>query len=343
MGRTCLTIILAAGEGKRMRSALPKVAHRLAGRSMLEHVLAAASALGGKQAVVVGPRMEAVEGLLRAANPSAELFVQPERLGTAHAVLAARRAFESGVDDVLVLFGDTPLVRRETLERLRRPLADGAAIAVLGFRAQDPTGYGRLIVRNGVLEAIREEKDASPDERAVTLLNGGAMAIAGRLLPDLLDEVGNRNAEGEYYLTDAVAIARGRGLKAVALEGDEEEVLGVNTRAQLAAAEAVLQRRMRQAAMEGGASLMAPETVFLSYDTVLARDVTVEPNVVFGPGVSVGEGAVIHAFSHLEGARVAPGASIGPFARLRPGSDVSEGARVGNFVEVKAARIEAGA
>jgi len=342
--RSAAIIILAAGEGTRMRSARPKVAHAIAGRPMIQHVLSTAAGIeGSRRAVVVGPGMAEVEALARAADPEMRGFTQAERLGTAHAVLSARAVLQEGADDILVLFGDTPLVRRETLERLRAPLREGAAVAVLGFEARDPAGYGRLLVADGMLEAIREEKDASEAERRVTFCNSGVMALDGRLALDLLDAVGNRNAKGEYYLTDVVAIARRGGRPVVALEADEEEVLGVNTRAQLAGAEAVLQRRLRAAALEAGVTMIAPETVFLAHDTALARDVVVEPNVVFGPRVSVGEGAVIHAFSHLEGASVAPGASVGPYARLRPGADLAPGARVGNFVEIKAARVGEGA
>jgi bifunctional UDP-N-acetylglucosamine pyrophosphorylase/glucosamine-1-phosphate N-acetyltransferase len=258
-------------------------------------------------------------------------------------VLAARAAIAVGADVILVLFADTPLLRPETLQRMRAPLAEGAAVAVLGFRAADPTGYGRLLVEGGALLAIREDKDATAAERAVDLCNAGVMALAGGEALALLEAVGSDNAKGEFYLTDVVALARARGLAAVALEADEAEVQGVNDRAQLAAVEAALQQRLRAAAMAGGATLVAPETVFLAMDTVLGRDVVVEPNVVFAAGVTVGEGVHIRAFSHLDGAKVAAGAIVGPYARLRPGADIGPGAHIGNFVEIKNATVGAGA
>ncbi|MBN8999872.1 MAG: bifunctional UDP-N-acetylglucosamine diphosphorylase/glucosamine-1-phosphate N-acetyltransferase GlmU [Rhizobiales bacterium] len=342
--RNALAILLAAGEGTRMRSALPKVMHPVAGLPMVGHVLAAAGAAGiDRFAVVVGPGVEALRTFVAKRAPEAALFEQTERRGTAHAVLAARAAIEAGADDVLVLYGDTPLVRPETLARLRAELAKGAAVVVLGFRPADPTGYGRLIEDGGRLVAIREEKDASAEERRIGFCNAGLMAFAGATVLSILDAIGNANAKGEFYLTDAVEVAHARGLPVVAIEAAAEEVAGVNTRAELAAVEAVWQGRARRAAMLAGVSLQAPDTVFLSHDTRLAPDVTVEPNVVFGPGVSVESGAVIHAFSHLEGAHVAAGAAVGPFARLRPGAALAERAKVGNFVEVKNAAIGEGA
>ena len=342
--RKVLSVILAAGEGTRMRSALPKVLHRVAGRPLVEHVLRAAVALGpGARAVVIGPDMEAVAGAVSAVDPAARVFVQSERLGTAHAVLAARQALQDGADDLLVLFGDTPFLTPGTLGRLRAAVAAGAAVAVLGFRPPDPTGYGRLVVRDGALEAIREDRDASDEERAIGLCNAGVMAFDGRAALALVERIGCDNAKREYYLTDAVALARADGLAVAAIEAEAREVMGINTRAQLAEAEAVLQGRLRDAAMAAGVTLVAPETVFLAADTALGRDVVVEPHVVFGPGVTVEEGAVIHAFSHLEGAHVGRGASVGPFARLRSKARLGPKARVGNFVEVKAAEIGDGA
>src|SRR6266571_9456020 len=342
--RTCLTIALAAGEGTRMRSSRPKVLHAIAGRSLLAHVLAAVdSAPGAAIAVVIGPGQEAVAAEVGRLAPSARVFVQGERRGTAHAVLAAREAIAERFDDVLVVFTDTPLLRRETLDRLRGAIADGAAVAALGFRAADPAGYGRLVIRSGELVAIREDKDASAEEREIAFCNAGLMALDGKLALKILEAVGDRNAKREYYLSDAVEVARKMGLKTVALEAEEDEVRGINTRAQLAEAEAALQQRLRQAALEAGVAMVAPETVFLAADTVLGRDVTIEPHVVFGPGVVIEEGATVHAFSHLEGAHVGKGASVGPFARLRPGTRIGAKAKIGNFVEVKASEIEAGA
>ena len=327
-----------------MRSRTPKVLHAVGGRSLLAHVLAATGeAAPGATAVVVGPDHAAVADAARKTCPDAEIFVQQERRGTAHAVLAARAALARGFDDVVVVFGDTPLLRAETLLSLRAMLADGVAVAVLGFRPADPTGYGRLLTEGERLVAIREHKDASAAERAVGLCNGGVMALDGRHALAILERIGTRNAQNEYYLTDAVEVAATMQLRAVALECDEDEVRGINTRAQLAEAEAVLQRRLRTAAMDAGVTMVAPETVFLAADTQFGRDVTIEPNVVFGPGVVVEDDAVIHAFSHLAGAHVGKGASVGPFARLRPGTRLGAGTRIGNFVETKAADIAAGA
>lgn len=342
--RSCLTVVLAAGEGTRMRSDLPKVLHRAAGRSLIAHVLASAGGAGSSAlAVVVGPGREDVADEARRIAPEGKVFVQAERRGTAHAVLAAREAIGTDFDDVLVVYGDTPLVRPETLKRLRAPLGHGASVVVLGFEARDPTGYGRLISRGDNVVAIREEKDASDEERAIRLSNGGLMAISGAKALELLEKIGDRNAKGEFYLTDVVEVAVMSGLAVAVEAAPEDEVQGVNTRGQLAEVEAALQRRLRAAAMEGGATLVAPETVFFSHDTRLGRDVVVEPNVVFGSGVTVADRAVIHAFSHLEGASVGEGVSIGPFARLRPGAKMAAGSKAGNFVEVKNAEIGEGA
>lgn len=342
--RSCLAIVLAAGEGTRMRSTLPKVLHVVAGRTLLAHVLTALAKAGGTQtAVVVGPDREDVAAEAKRVAPSAQTFVQTERRGTAHAVLAAKEAIKKGAADVLVIFGDTPLILPETLARLRVALIDGTAVAVLGFRPADPTGYGRLVTQGNELLAIVEEADATDEQRAITLCNGGLMAIAGKHALAILEKIGNANRKGEFYLTDAVAVARGMTLKAAALEVSEDEVSGINTKAQLAAAEAVTQQRLRVAAMEAGVTLVAPETVHLSADTKLGKDVTVEPYVVFGPGVTVEDGATIRSFSHLQGAHVGKGAIVGPYARLRPGAKLEENVHIGNFVEVKEALIEAGA
>jgi bifunctional UDP-N-acetylglucosamine pyrophosphorylase/glucosamine-1-phosphate N-acetyltransferase len=342
--RSCLVIVLAAGEGTRMRSARAKVLHRLAGRSMLAHVLASVAGFGGgSTAVVVGPGQDAVAEEAKCLMPEAECFVQHERRGTADAVLAAKSAIARQPDDILIVYGDTPLIRPETLKRLREPLVAGAAVAVLGFRPADPTGYGRLITQGERLIAIREQADASEAERAIDLCNAGMMALAGKTALAILERIGNANRKGEYYLTDAVEIARGMQLEAVAVEVEEDDVRGINTKKELAEAETVAQQRLRQAALDAGVTLVAPETVFLSADTKFGKDVVVEPYVVFGEKVSVEDGAVIHAFSHLVGAHVGKGASVGPFARLRPGTRLGEGTRIGNFVEVKEATIEAGA
>ncbi len=327
-----------------MKSALPKVLHEIAGVAMLTHVMEAAQASGlSDTALVIAPGMSAVEETARGLEPNVQLFVQDTQLGTAHAVLSARAALEEFTGDVVILYGDTPLIRPETLTQIRSALKDGADLAVLGFEAEDPTGYGRLITdKMGTLIAVREEKDANREERAVTLCNSGVFAFRGENLLSLLDRIGNDNAKGEYYLTDAVELAHGEGLSTTVVICEEREVMGVNSKVQLAAAEAGVQERLRVQAMEDGATLIAPETVFLAKDTKLGRDVIVEPNVIFGPGVTVEEGARIRAFSHLEGAHVGKGAIVGPFARLRPGTDLGPEVRVGNFVEVKNARMEEG-
>ncbi len=341
-------VILAAGKGTRMASNRPKVLHELAGRPMLGHVLAAVESLAPERVVVVvGPGMEAVAETA-APHPT---VVQEPQLGTGHAVLAAREALAGyhgpeGGGDVLVLFGDTPLVTAETLARmatLRR--GKGAPVLVaLGFRAAEPGAYGRMVLDpEGNLLRIVEAADANAEDLALDLCNGGLMLGHGPSLFDLLSRVGDDNAKGEYYLTDVAGLATAEGLATRVAEAPEEEILGVNSRAELAAAEAVLQRRLRQAAMAAGATLIDPGSVWLCHDTVLGRDVVVEPGVFFGPGVRVGDGARIRAFCHLEGATVADGAQVGPYARLRPGAELGEGSRVGNFVEVKNATLGAGA
>ncbi len=336
-------VVLAAGKGARMKTDLPKVLHKLAGRPMIAHVLANLAPLGCERVVVViGPGMEGVAAAV-ALHATA---LQEEPLGTGHAVLAARAALQGFAGDVLVVYGDCPFISSATIGKLiaRRRAADHPAVVVLGMRPADPAQYGRLIVGdNGMLEAIVEFRDASAEQRAITLCNSGVMAIDGKRLFAMLDRVGNANAKGEYYLTDIVAIARADGAACAVVEAPADELIGINSRAELAAAEAILQDRLRAQAMEDGATLTDPQTVFLSFDTRLGRDVMVGPNVVFGPGVEVADGAEIKAFCHLEGAKIAAGAAIGPFARLRPGTVVGERARIGNFVEVKNANLGPGA
>jgi bifunctional UDP-N-acetylglucosamine pyrophosphorylase/glucosamine-1-phosphate N-acetyltransferase len=342
--RSCLAIVLAAGEGTRMRSRRPKVLHEIARRSLLAHVLGAVRAAGAAaSAVVIGPDSEAIAGEARRVLPEAEIVLQAERRGTADAVLAAKAAIARGADDVLVIFGDTPLISPPTLVRMREALAEGAALVVLGFRPIDPTGYGRLVVENGELVAIREELDANAAERAIALCNGGSMAFAGKTALEILTRIENNNRKNEFYLTEAVAVARSMKLKAVAIETEEDDVRGINTKAQLAQTEAVCQQRLRQAAMDAGVTLVAPETVFLAADTKFGRDVVVEPFVVFGPGVTIEDEALICSFSHMERAHVGRGARVGPFARLRPGARLGAEVHIGNFVEIKEAVIEDGA
>src|SRR5882757_3380589 len=340
--RSSLTVVLAAGEGTRMRSAIPKVLHPVAGQSLLAHVLGAApKGTGAELAVVVGPDHEAVAKEAKRIRPDALTFIQRERLGTAHAVLAARDAIARGADDLLVVFGDTPLISAATFARLRAPLKNGAALAVLGFRAADPTGYGRLLVEGEKLVAIREQADASPAERAIKLSNAGVMAFDGRKALEIIEKIGNANAKGEYYLSDAVAVVREMGLEAVVIETSEDEVRGINTKAQLAEAEHVMQARLRKAALDAGVTMIAPDTVFLAADTSFGSDVTIEPFVVIGPGVTIADGAVIRSFTHIVQSSIGKNASIGPYARLRPKTSVGDGAKIGNFVETKAATLEA--
>ena len=342
--RSCLAIVLAAGEGTRMRSSKPKVLHTVAGRSLLAHVLAAVAEAGvTSTAVVIGPGQHQVDAEAKRIVPNAATFTQQQRRGTAHAVLAAKAEIGKPVDDILIVYGDTPLIRPDTLSRLRAALAQGAAIAVLGFRPADPKGYGRLIMAGDELVAIREEADANPSEREIDLCNGGIMAFAGKSTLAILERIGDANSKHEFYLTDAIEIARGMKLRAVAVEVEEDDVRGINTKGQLAEAEAVAQKRLREAALSAGVTLIAPETVFLCADTKFGKDVVVEPFVVFGEKVTVEDGAVIHSFSHLVGAHVGKDVSVGPFARLRPGAELGEGVHIGNFVEIKAAVIEAGA
>jgi bifunctional UDP-N-acetylglucosamine pyrophosphorylase / glucosamine-1-phosphate N-acetyltransferase len=343
-GRTSLTIVLAAGEGTRMRSALPKVLHPVAGQPLLAHVLnAVPHGTGAATAIVIGPNHEAVAAEARRVRPDAVTFIQRERLGTAHAVLAAREAIARGADDLLVVFGDTPLISTATFERLRAPLKQGAALAVLGFRAADPTGYGRLVVDGDRLVAIREHAEANAAERAITLCNAGVMAFDGRKALEIIEKIGHANVKSEYYLTDAVTVVRNLNLEAIVIETSEDEVRGINTKAQLAEAEQVMQSRLRKAALDAGVTMIAPETVYLAADTTFGNDVTIEPFVVIGPGVSIADGAVIHSFSHIIQSSIGKKALVGPFARLRPGTSLGEGVKIGNFVETKAATLEAGA
>ncbi len=336
-------IVLAAGLGTRMESRLPKVLHPLAGRPMIGHLMETLAGVDLERiVVVVGDGMEAVAEAV-APHPT---VVQKERLGTGHAVRTACEAVDAFDGTVLVLCADTPLVSRQTLMRMldARRAAPRPAVVVLGFRPSDPGPYGRLIIgEDGTLQAIVEAGDATPGQAAIALCNAGVMAIDSGLLPGLLARVGTDNARGEYYLTDIVAMARGDGLACALVEGDEAELIGVNSRADLARAEAVVQQRLRAAAMAGGATLADPETVYFSHDTRLGRDVTVGPHVVFGPGVAVGDDVEIRAFCHIEGARIAAGARIGPFARLRPGADIAAEAHIGNFVEIKNTTVETGA
>ena len=340
-----LIVLLAAGKGVRMQSDLPKVLHAIGGRPMLAHTVAAGQAAGANRlALVVGPEAGLVRAEAARIAPGIEIFEQPVQAGTGDAVLAARAALERHRGDVLVMFADTPLVEAATLRKLIATLDAGAHLAVLAFEPADPTGYGRLIAdASGRITAVREHKDASDAERDIGLCVAGAMAFRVSAVAGLLSRIGNKNAGGEYYLTDAIAIAASEGLIAKPVLCSVDEAAGVNSRAQLAAAEAMFQARARRKAMDEGATLIAPETVWFSFDTAIGRDVTIEPNVFFGPGVVVEDGAQILANCHMTGTRVRKGARVGPFARFRPGADIGPGAHIGNFVEVKNSTVEAGA
>lgn len=336
-------IILAAGKGTRMESDLPKVLHHLAGAPMLLHVMKSSATLEPERLVIIaGHGADAVGAVARDYSETAQVVLQSEQLGTGHAVSQAKSALADCTGDVIVLYGDTPFVRPETLQALlaARKTAD---IVVLGFQAANAGRYGRLVMQGSAVLRIVEYKDASEQERAITFCNSGVICAKADVLFSLLEAVGNDNASKEYYLTDIVQLANDRNLSVAAVHCDEAETMGINSRAELAQAEASFQSRTRMEMMALGVSLTAPETVYFAYDTVLGRDSQVEPNVVFGPGVTVENGARIRAFSHLEGCHISSGAVVGPYARLRPGTELAENVRIGNFVEIKNARIEDGA
>ena len=334
-------VVLAAGAGTRMKSATPKVLHPLAGWPMLRHVLENVARLGPAKVVgVVAPGAKAVAAAF-APHPT---VVQAKPLGTGHATKAALGQLKGHRGPVLVVFGDAPLVTSETMRALIVACArEKAAVGVLGFTAADPTPYGRLIVRDGELEKIVESRDAVGAEREVDFCNSGVMCLEGGLLAELLAGIGNQNVKGEYYLVDAVAVARGLGHHAIAVEGEEEEFQGINSRGELAVAEASLQWRLRAAALDAGVTMTDPATVWLAADTKFGTDVSIGPNVHFGPGVTVASNVEIRAFCDIEGGRIGKGAIVGPFARIRPGSDVAEDVHIGNFVELKATRMGRGA
>lgn len=335
-------IVLAAGMGTRMNSELPKVLHQVASAPLLHHALTAGRALEPSRVVVVaGHGAEAVKTSALAFDEAVEVVVQEPQLGTAHAVVCAAPLLADATGDAIVLYGDTPFIRPETLEAMVEARKSNAVV-ILGFEARDPGRYGRLIVQGETLEKIVEYKDATEAERAVTLCNSGVVCADVKTLFDLVAQVGNDNAAGEYYLTDIVALARAAGLSAGVVICDEAETLGVNTREQLAQAEATFQTRARRDALENGVTLTAPETVFFALDTYVGRDTTIAPNVFFGAGVTVESEAEIKSFCHLEGCHISRGASVGPFARLRPGAELAEDVHVGNFVEIKNAILDEG-
>ena len=340
---TTALIILGAGMGTRMNSDMPKVLHEIAGAPMLVHAMKSGAALApAKTVVVAGHGAALVEKAAKAYDPDVMIAIQSEQLGTAHAVNQAKDALDGFEGDALVLYGDTPFIQPQTLAAMAAARLTHD-IVVLGFKAADPGRYGRLIMQDDQLDRIVEFKDASDRERAVTLCNSGVVSANAPVLFDLIDAVGNDNAAGEYYLTDIIGIARARGLTATVVSCDEAETLGINSRAELAGAEALFQSNARAAALADGVTLTAPDTVFFAHDTVIGRDTVVEPNIVFGPGVTVESGATIRAFSHLEGCHVSRGAIVGPYARLRPGAELAEHTKVGNFVEIKNAVVAEGA
>ncbi|MBT3549952.1 MAG: bifunctional UDP-N-acetylglucosamine diphosphorylase/glucosamine-1-phosphate N-acetyltransferase GlmU [Rhodospirillaceae bacterium] len=347
VSRPTAVIILAAGLGTRMKSDLPKVLHAVAGRPMLLHLMDTVAALAPERAaVVIGPGMDQVASAVAGHPLEASCVVQEERLGTGHAARQALPDLQGFEGDILILYGDSPLLTAATMDRLLAARAGDLdpGVVVLGFHADDPGAYGRLILGDGGnLDRIVEAADADSEELATGLCNSGVLAVDGARLADWVEAIGNINAKGEYYLTDLVGIAVAEGRECEVVEGDQAELLGVDSRAGLATAEAALQTRLRAAAMAGGATLADPDSVYFSYDTKLGRDVSIGPNVVFGPGVSVADHVEIRAFCHIDGAEIERGAIIGPFARLRPGAAIGPDVHIGNFVEIKNATLAAGA
>jgi len=336
-------IVLAAGQGTRMNSDLPKVLHPLGGVPLLVHAMASGDAVNPDKIVVIaGHGVEAVETAVRAYSPDAVILRQTEQLGTGHAVMQAADALADFEGNAIVVYGDTPFVRPETIAKMAASHDDGNAVVVLGFETAEPGRYGRIILGEDGLDQIVEAKDASDDQLSITLCNGGLVAADAQLLFALLSTIGNDNASGEYYLFDIVAAARAQGHSASVVTCDESETLGINTRTELARAEAIFQTTKRAEALENGVTLTAPDTVFFSFDTHIGRDAVIEPNVVFGPGVTIESGATIRAFSHLEGCHVSQQSVVGPYARLRPGAELGESTKVGNFVEVKNATLSEG-
>jgi len=342
LGTTC--IILAAGKGTRMRSNTHKVLHEVAGLSLLGHVLSVTDVIGADQViVVVGALRDQVEAAI-SGRDTVTIAYQAEQLGTGHAVMAAKQAVVSMDGVTIILYGDVPFVPSEIIDQLRKDAAQTSGLAILAFEANDPAQYGRIVAdESGAVDAIVEYRDATVEQRAITLCNSGILAAPTRLVFDLLSDVKDDNAAGEYYLTDVVAIAREKGVSTVATVAREQDVLGVNSRVDLASAEAAFQNKRRHEAMVSGVTLQAPDSVYFSHDTVIENDVVIEPNVVFGPGVLVKSGATIRAFSHLEGCTVGAGSVIGPYARLRPGAQIGSDVKIGNFVEVKNATFDDGA
>ncbi|WP_336279354.1 bifunctional UDP-N-acetylglucosamine diphosphorylase/glucosamine-1-phosphate N-acetyltransferase GlmU [Bartonella sp. CB175] len=340
MSRNCLSIVLAAGEGTRMKSPLPKVIHKIAGLPLVCHVIQQIKLADISQlAVVVGFGSKDVSEVVQSFVKNAMIFEQKERLGTAHAVLSAQLAFQKEIDDILIVFGDTPLIEKDSLLKIRGQLAVGADIVVAGFHAPDPTGYGRLIEKNGKLIAIVEEKDANDEEKKISFCNGGILAINGKHALSLLKKIDNNNLKQEYYLTDVVAIALHEGLDIRIVEVPFDNIIGINNCFELFQADAIWQKRKARDLMLSGVTILKPESVYFSYDTEIEPGVVIEPNVYFGMGVKVKSGAIIHAFSYLEGTVIGEDAQVGPYARLRPGTKLARSVKIGNFCEVKKAEI----
>ena len=337
-------VILAAGEGTRFKSRTSKVLHKVAGRPIVHHVCQAARDAGAERiGVVTAPERPEIGASLQKVFGDIELFVQTERLGTGHAARMAEPLWNGTSGVVAVVYGDHPLLRGENFTGVLDRIEAGFDGAVLGFEPADPTGYGRLVTDGTRLLDIREHKDANAEERAIGLCNACIVAFRAEVFAELIGKIESNNAQNEYYLGDLVPLANMAGYSVTYALAPEEDVMGVNSRAQMAVAEALFQDRLREKAMDDGVTLIDPASVYFSYDTAIGNDVTIEPNVFFGPGVTVESGVVIHGFSHIEGAHVASGADVGPFARLRPGADLAAGARVGNFVEIKNARLGEGA
>ena len=339
--RKSLAIILAAGKGTRMRSDVPKVMHEVGNLPMLGHVIKSVQQSDfDKVALVIGPEMQEVQNYANALEPSIEVFIQKEQKGTADAVLSAQSAYSNQVEDVIVLFGDSPMMYPQTISKMKQSLQNGSDIAVLGFHASDPNGYGRLIMKGEQLIGIREEIDATEAERNIDLCNSGILGVRTSFLSDLLEQLYSQPNTKEYHLTKIVEIGQNNSLTIEMLLAQAAEVQGVNTRSQLAVCEAEFQQRTRNQMMKVGVTLRSPETVYFSYDTEIERDVIIEENVIFGTNVKIKSNARIRAFSHIEGAVISSGAVIGPYARLRPGSEIGSDSRIGNFVEIKNSKIE---
>ena len=339
-------VVLAAGLGTRMKSVMPKVLHPIAGRAMILQLLDSLTDIDPDQIVLVlGPGMESVSDAVASAGYSFEIVIQKDRLGTGHAVQQTEKILSDFKGDILVLYGDTPLIRSKTLVKMldARKMSINPAVVVLGFRPFDPARYGRLIINSsGNLDAIVEAADANEDELSNDLCNSGVMLIDNTILFNLVSDLSNDNEKGEFYLTDIVKLSRQNGRECIAIEGDEEELLGINSRAELALAETIIQDRLRETAMENGTTLNDPSSIYFSYDTKIGRDVVIGPNVFFGPGVEICHGVLIKPFCHIEGTFIEDNAIIGPFARLRPGADIGQDVNIGNFVEIKNATLAAG-